>query len=279
MLAITLAVSAAVLWGVADFLAGLASRRIAVPLVLLLVQAGGLVVIGAVTLATGEPLPDSDTILLALAAGACGVTALGLFYRALAIGTMSVVAPVAATGVALPVIVGVATGERPGPAVTAGLAAAVVGIVLASREEHADAAAARVGRTSLLLALGAAAGFGVFFVAFDAAADGSELWTLTLLRAVAIPLVGAVVLARRPAAPPRPLALQVAGVGVIDMSATACLALAATRGDLSVVSVLGSMYPVMTVLLAALVLRERLSRLQGAGVALALVGVGLVAAG
>lgn len=279
MLAISLAIGAAVLWGVADFLAGLASRRLSVPLVLLLVEGGGLLVVGTVTLAVGEPWPGAETAWLALAAGAAGVTALGLFYRALAIGTMSVVAPVAATGVALPVVVGLATGDRPSALAAAGLGIAVVGVLLASREQHEDAAAARAGRASLLFALAAATGFGVFFVAFDAAADGSELWTLTLARAVAVPPLIAILLLSGTARPVRRDALQVAGVGVIDMSATACLALANTRGELSVVSVLGSMYPVTTVVLAGLVLRERLTPVQGAGILAALTGVALVAAG
>ena len=280
MLGISLALGAAVLWGVADFLAGLASRRIAVPVVLLLVEVGGLVVVAVVTLATREPWPDGETVLLSLAAGVCGVSGLGLLYRALAIGTMSVVAPVAATGVTVPVVIGLATGDRPSALAAAGLALAVVGVVLASREQHDDAAAARAGRASLLLALGAAVGFGLFFVSFDAASDGSKLWALTLSRSVALPLVGGVLLLRGlPARPARRDVLRIASVGVIDLGATAALSLAYSHGELSVVSVLSSMYPVMTVLLAGFVLRERLSGVQAAGVAAALAGVALVASG
>lgn len=279
MLAIALSLTAAAAWGVADFLAGLASRRIPVPLVLLCVELGGLAVIAAVTLALREPWPDDETVVLALLAGATGVTALGCFYAALARGTMSVIAPIAATGVALPVVVGLATGDSPGAVVAAGLVAAAVGCVLASREE---VAAGEVrSRSALVLAGVAAVGFGTFFVVFDAAAEGSELWTLTLLRAVAIPLVGPLAWRawRRRDRPSARSLVPILGFGVIDLGATACLALAANEGDLSIVAVLGSLYPVMTVLLARAVLHERLRPVQLGGVALALVGVVLIAAG
>jgi drug/metabolite transporter (DMT)-like permease len=281
VLAVGLSLTAALLWGVADFLAGLASRRIPVPVVLLCVELGGLVVIGAVTLASGEPLPPAGTVLLALAAGAAGVTALGCFYAALARGTMSVVAPIGATGVALPVVVGLAGGDSPSAVAALGLAAAAVGCVLASRETTEGGEAAPRDRSVLLLAGLAAVGFGTFFVLFDRAAEDSELWALTLLRVVAIPLVGPLALAalRGPEPPAGRLVLPVLAVGVVDMAATACLALANNEGELSVVSVLGSLYPVVTVVLAGLVLHERLRPAQLAGVGLALTGVVLVAAG
>jgi drug/metabolite transporter (DMT)-like permease len=279
-MAVALALSAAACWGLADFLAGLASRRVAVIVVLLLVQAGGFVVIVAVALATQPAwFADNGDALLALAGGLSGVLGLGLFYRALAIGTMSVVAPISASGVALPVVVGLATGDRPSAIAAAGLAAIVVGVILASREVHEDESAARAGRASVLLALASAVGFGGFFALTDPASDASKLWTLVLARGAALPFLVAIVAARRPVLPPRRLGLGVALVGTIDLAATAFIVLANTEGDLSVVSVLGSMYPVTTVLLAAAFLHERLLPPQLAGVGLALGGVALVAAG
>jgi len=279
-MAIALALSAAMCWGLADFLAGLASRRFAVPVVLLLVEGGGLVVILAVALAANRPwFDDAGDAALAAAGGISGVLGLGMFYRALAIGTMSVVAPISASGVALPVVVGLATGDRPSTAASLGLAGIVIGVILASREVHEDEHAARAGRTSVLLALLSAVGFGGFFALTDPASDASVLWTLVLIRAAPLPLVAAVVAVTRPARPPRRLVAGIALVGCIDLAATALIAVANTKGDLSVVSVLGSMYPVTTVLLAAAVLHERLLALQLAGVGLALGGVALVAAG
>jgi drug/metabolite transporter (DMT)-like permease len=279
-MAIALALAAAASWGLADFLAGLASRRFSVPVVLLLVEGGGLVVIAAVALLSGAAFfDDASDFWSAVAAGLSGVLGLGCFYRALAIGTMSVVAPISATGVALPVVVGVATGDQLSAVTALGLVAIVAGVVLASREQHDDAAAAATGRTAVVLALLSAVGFGGFFALTDAPADASVPWTLVCARAAALPFVAAIVLRTRPAWPPRRLGLGIAGVGCIDLLATSLIAIAQTKGDLSVVSVLGGMYPVATVLLAAVVLHERIAPPQVVGVALALGGVGAVAAG
>lgn len=278
-MAVVLALVAAVSWGTADFAAGLASRRLAVPLVLLLVEGGGLAVALVIVAVTGEPFFGGEDAAQAAAAGVSGVLGLGCFYRALAIGTMSVVAPVSAAGVALPVAVGVVTGDRPSAVQAAGLTAIVVGVVLASREQHEDAGRAASSRTALGLALLSAAGFGGFFAFGDAPADGSVLWTVVVARCAPLPLVVLVLAATRPPRPPARLALAVAAVGTVDLLATGLIGVANTKGDLSVVSVLGGMYPVMTVLLAAGVLHERLRPSQVAGVAAALGGVALVAAG
>jgi drug/metabolite transporter (DMT)-like permease len=279
-MAIVLALAAAASWGLADFLAGLASRRVSVPVVLLLVEGGGLVVIAVVAAVWGGPFfDDAQDFWSAVGAGLSGVLALGCFYRALAIGTMSVVAPISSAGVALPVIVGIATGNRPSAVTTAGLVAIVVGVVLASREEHDDAEATAAGRTALGLALLAAVGFGGFFVLIDAPADVSVPWTLVVSRAAAVPFVALVILRARPAFPAARLGLGIAAVGCIDLLATVLLSTAQTKGDLSVVSVLGGMYPVATVLLAAVVLGERVRTPQLVGIVCALGGVGAVAAG
>jgi drug/metabolite transporter (DMT)-like permease len=279
-MAIALAITAAACWGVADFLAGLASRRLAVPVVLLLVEGGGLVVIVAITLIAAEPFfSEASSLPSAVGGGLAGVLGLGCFYRALAIGTMSVVAPISAAGVTLPVVVGVATGDRPSAVAALGLVAIIAGVVLSSREEHGDAEAEAAGRTAIGLALLSAVGFGGFFVLTDAPADDSVLWTLVLARSAALPIVAAVILVTRPALPSRRLGLGVAVVGTIDLAATSLVAVANTKGDLSIVSVLGSMYPVVTMLLAAAILHERLRPLQLAGVVLALGGVAAVATG
>ena len=280
-MAIALAITAAACWGLADFLAGLASRRVAVPLVLLLVEGGGLAVITVIVLASGDPFfTDAGDALSAVGGGLAGVLGLGCFYQALAIGTMSVVAPISAAGVALPVVVGVASGDRPSAVAAVGLLAIVIGVVLASREEHADAEAAAAGRTAIILALFSAVGFGGFFALTDAPADASVPWTILLARAAPIPLIVAVAVFRRPAQRPSGrLALGIAAVGTIDLAATSLIALANTKGDLSLVSVVGGMYPVATVVLAAVILHERLARPQLAGVVLALGGIVAVAAG
>jgi drug/metabolite transporter (DMT)-like permease len=230
--------------------------------------------------ATAEPFPDGEAVAASVAAGVAGAAALGALYRALAIGTMGVVAPISATGVALPVVVGVATGDQLSAVVSAGLALAVVGVLLASREGNGDAGRASAGRTSIALALAAALGFGAYFVLADVAADESVLWLLLLARLTVVPFLAALVLARP--APVRPARGDAALLGVaatLDVSATGLFALATTKGALSVVAVVGALYPVATVLLARVLLRERLAPVQLAGVAAAFAGVALIVAG
>ena len=277
MAGIAFALIASVCWGTADFLGGLYSRRLPVVLVLFAVQAGGLVVIAVVLAAAASPAPDARAAVAALAAGAAGVAALAAFYRALAIGTMSIVAPVSATGVALPVVVGVATGESLRTPVAIGLVVTVLGVILAS-SESAGGGAPSGGLRSVGLALLAAVGFGTFFVAYDVAADGSVPWAMFLSRIIGVVPLGVLALGRARRAAPRDLA-ALAGVGVIDASAIGLYALANTHAALAVVSVVGSLYPVATVVLARLVLRERIRPVQAAGVAAALTGVALIASG
>src|SRR2546423_14458619 len=150
MLAIALGLGSGLFWGLADFGGGLQSRRHPVVAVLFVSQAVGLAGLVAVVALSGEPAPALDSLWPAAAGGIGGLLALAAFYRGLAIGTMSIVAPISATGSAVPVIVGLASGERPSPVQLAGILAAGVGVVLASREApHEDAARARAGRASI----------------------------------------------------------------------------------------------------------------------------------
>ncbi len=280
MLAVLLALVASSCWGVADFTAGLRARRVALPVVLACVEGTGLGLVLALIAVEGEPLPSGRAIVLSVLAGTAGVLALGAFYRALAIGTMSIVAPISATGVALPVLVGVVTGDRPSAVTSAGLAVAVLGVVLASREAgEQNAHAAAAGRTSVVLALAAAVGFGSYFVLSDAAADESVLWLLVLARIVIVPALAVVILVRREPAPARRDAVALVLAGTLDVTATGLYGLANTKGALSIVSVVGSLYPVTTVLLARVVLGERIRSVQMAGIVAALAGIALIGAG
>ena len=282
MLAVGLALAASACWGIADFTAGLKTRHLPVPLVLLVVQGVGCAWVLAAVVATGEPAPDGTSAAASVLAGVAGAAALGALYRALAIGTMGVVAPISATGVALPVVVGVATGDRLSLVVSMGLALAVAGVLLASREQHDDAERASAGRLSILLALAAAAGFGTYFVLADKAADDSVLWLLLLARLAVVPILAVLVLTRggRVRHPLRRDDAMVLGLaGTLDVGATALFAVATTKGALSIVAVVGALYPVATVLLARVLLQERLQPVQVAGVAAAFAGVALIVAG
>ena len=247
---------------------------------LLCQQAAGAAIVGAIVLAAAEAPPPGRIAALSLLAGLTGALALGAFYRALAVGTMSIVAPISASGVTLPVVIGIATGDRPTAVQGVGLAVTIVGVLLASREVHEDAERAGAARTSIVLALLAAVGFGLYFTLTDAVADDSVLWLLLLGRAAAIAALLGVLLAARPAALPTPPQLgALAAIGAADLLATGLYAVAMTEGLLSVVAVVGSLYPIMTVILARAVLKERLRNEQWAGVGLAFAGVAAVAAG
>ena len=281
MTAILLSLVASACWGTADFAGGLVSKRAPVVSVLLIVEGTGLAIVLALVLITGEDPPSGHAILLSLIAGISGISALGLFFAALSMGTMSIVAPISASGAALPVIVGLLGGDELSVLAATGIAVTMLGVILASLEAGAEEERehTRRSRLSVLLALGAALGFGGYFAISDSAADESILWLLVLVRLVGVPVLAAIVVVGRFALPQPHDRVLVAGGGVLDVSATGLYAWAQTLGSLSVVSVVGSLYPVTTVLLARRFLGERLRRVQAVGVVLALMGVVLIAAG
>jgi uncharacterized membrane protein len=282
MLAAVLALASSLCWGLSDFLGGFQSRRHHVLAVMLLSQGLALAILVVAVLAGAPTEHDAASTAWAASVGAFGLVALVAFYRALAIGTMSIVAPISATGVAIPVLVGLAGGERPGALQVAGIVLACGGVVLAAREPPSDdAEARRAGRASIGLALVAAVGFGTFFAGMDRAEETADVaWVLLAARTAAVLLIVLAALALRPRLPTVPATIgAIAAVGVFDLLANLLFVLAAGRGLLSVVGVLGSLYPAVTVLLARFVLHERLSRTQGAGVAITLAGVVALAAG
>jgi drug/metabolite transporter (DMT)-like permease len=276
LIALALALGASVSWGVGDFLGGVSSRRLPTLVVLAVSQPAGLVGLVALALAVQDEPLGAGGIAAAAAAGAAGALGLGGLYRGMAVGAMGVVAPVSTLAAVLPVAVGLARGERPGALQLLGAALILAGVVLVSREPGAGGSriAAGVG-----LALVAATGFGLYFVFIDVAADESATWAVVVARATASALcIGAAVARGAGGLSPRALpALTL--IGLLDASANVLLAAALTRGYVSLVSVLASLYPVVTVLLARTVLAERVATPQTAGIGVALGGVALVAAG
>jgi drug/metabolite transporter (DMT)-like permease len=282
MAAIALGLLSSLLWGLSDYLGGLKSRTFPVPVVLAMMYLSSLAVTLAFVAARGEGPPPAENLFAALGAGLVGIAGLSAFYRALAIGTMSIVAPIASTGVALPVIVGLIGGDRPGLLRSAGLALAVVGIVLASREDDEGAANARHQRLSIVLAIVAGLGFGSYFVLAEIASSGDVGWALVLSRTSAFPIIAtiALVVLRRAGVRPGGRELAVlAGIGLLDLGANFLYNYASTIGELSSVAVASSLYPVTTVMLAALLLGERVQGVQRLGVVIALAGVVAIAAG
>lgn len=279
MLGPLLALGASLSWGLGDFLGGLRARRLPLLTVLVVSQAAGVASIALVVAVRGEGAPAGRHLAYAALAGLVGAVGLAALYRGLAVGAMSVVAPLAATAAVLPVVAGLARGERPSAAQGAGIALALVGVLLAAREPSAGGTRSGVA-TGVGLALVAALCFGLLLVALDAASEGDALWATLAMRATSFSLLALAALALRPslALGERDL-VALALVGVLDTAGNALFALASTKSLLSVASVLAQLYPVVTVLLARLVLSERIARLQGAGVVAALAGVALITAG
>ncbi len=281
-MAAVLALLSSLLWGSADFLGGTLSRRRRATVVVGVSQAAGLVSVLVVAAAAGAFGDDRGYLPWAVLSGVSGVVGLVSFYAALAAGTMGVVSPIAALGVVVPVVVGLVEGDRPAPGQLVGIVVAVVGVVLASGPELSG----RAGARPVLLAGVAAVGFGVALLAIAKGSQSSTLMTLVTMRATSVGLLTLALLAALARGLPRsevalgprelgPLAL----VGVGDLAANLTFGLASRRDAISVVAVLGSLYPVVTVLLARFLHHERLGRLQTVGVALALAGVALIAAG
>jgi drug/metabolite transporter (DMT)-like permease len=282
MAAIAFALMSSVLWGASDYWGGVKSRSLAVPVVLAGTYGVSLTAMLIFIAARGTGPPSSAHVLAALGAGLVGITGLSAFYSALSIGTMSIVAPIAATGVAVPVIAGLLGGDEPGLAGSIGLGLAVVGIVLASREDDESTVALREQHRSVALAIVAGCGFGTYFVLAEFGSRGDVAWSLLLSRASGFPVVALIALLalkRGAARPAGPALGALACIGLLDLGANALFNQASTMGALSSVAVASSLYPVVTVMLAALLLGERVQGVQRVGVVVALTGVVLIAAG
>lgn len=277
-MSVLLALTASLSWGFADFGAGVGARRLPVFVVAAISQTAGLVVAAAVVLAAGEGIPSARQIAWAVFAGLIGIVGIGAFYRALAVGTMGIVGPITATASIVPVAFGLARGERPSALQGVGVALAVAGVVAASRERLPDTGR-RFG-VGVGLALVAALCFGGSLVGLARAAPGGSAFAVFVMRAAVVPIAVAAALALKPRLPrsARGWGLLV-GVGALDAGATLLYGIASTRGLLSIVAVLSSLYPIVIVVLARIVLAERIARPQLAGVGVALAGVALISAG
>jgi drug/metabolite transporter (DMT)-like permease len=278
MLGVALGLASSVAWGISDFLGGLQSRRISALTVLLVSQPVGLVLaLGVALTFGGDPLSGRDA-LIGAAAGAAAVLALGAFYRAMALGSVSVVATIGALGVLVPVTAGLIRGDRPAAIQAAGAVAGIVGVVLVAREPDPEWRAA--GRVSIGLAALAALGFGAFFLGLDAASGPQPAWTIVAARVGGVATLAIVAAYARPSMRiDRALMPALLTIGCFDVLANSLFAVATNHGLLSLVSVAGSLYSAVTVLLARFVLGERLAASQRAGVVVALTGVVLIAAG
>jgi drug/metabolite transporter (DMT)-like permease len=284
--AVLLGLLVAAAYGSADFFGGLSAKKASVSAVVVVSQACGLPWLAVLVLVAGGSATPR-VLLLGAAAGAVGGIGLTCLYRGLSIGRMSVVAPITSVGAAVvPAAWGLLRGERPGPLALVGVVLAVVavGLISGTGDEAVDgshAGEATAARPYLVLAIVAGVAFGGVFILLAETGDDAGFWPLVAGRIASITLLGVAGLATRQsfAFGGRAALATVAAAGILDMTANALYLLAARRGLLALVAVLSSLYPASTVLLARLVLKERMLGLQLAGLGLAGAGVVLIATG
>ena len=285
---LVLALAAAASWGASDFVGGLIGRRVPGASVAFASQAVGLGALLVAAPLVGGAAGGSD-LAWGAASGLGGAAGVVLLYHGLAVGQMSVVAPVTAVGsAALPVVFGLLTGERPSPPALAGVVLALLAVAVLCAfgppDEEAGVAgeAAPGGSAGAGLAAGVAAGigFGAFFICLGRTGDDAGLWPLLAARGVSVTtLATLVLLTRRALVPGGGTTGAILLTGALDVVANATFLLATRRGLLSIVALLASLYPAATVLLARIVLRERLTGTQGAGLAGAAAAGALIAMG
>jgi drug/metabolite transporter (DMT)-like permease len=275
---VALALLASLIWGSADFVGANASRELAPSTVMLWSTVIALPVLAIVAVLSGDLVIDGATAGWGLFAGITGALGLTALYQGLSTGVMGVVAPISSTSVLIPVLVGVATGDDLSVLQSAGIAVAVVGIVLAGGPHLREFRTG--GHLPVLWALAAAVFIGLSLVGLAYGSETSSVSTLLCQRAVYVAVLALIVLATR--APRRPDRRHVAPLGAVgagDITANGLFAVASRSGPLAVISVLASLYPVATVLLARRLHHERLSREQVVGVLCAFAGVAAVVAG
>jgi drug/metabolite transporter (DMT)-like permease len=276
-----LAIASAALYGAADFLGGIASRRASTIAIVVTSQGAGLLALLLILPLLPPSSPSTQDLVWGSTAGVAGGFGVALLYRALAVGRMAVVAPTTAVcAVIIPVVAGVLAGDRLAPLTAIGMGLAMVAIVLVSRQTVASGDG--VGGPGLVppgvwLALVSGVAIGLFFLALARSQPAAGMWPLVGARAASVVLF--VVLALGSARSLRlaaPVVRIAAAAGVIDMCANALYLAASRGGPLSVIVTLSSLYPASTVLLARVVLGERLNAWQAAGVACALVAITLI---
>jgi drug/metabolite transporter (DMT)-like permease len=272
-MAVVVALASSIVFGVADFLGGIASRRVPSRLVVLFSQLAGLVAIAIAAPFMGATEVTGQDLLWAAAAGILGMAGLLFFYEGLAAGRMSVVSPLAGLiSIAVPSLFGIAIGERPGTVALVGVVVAVPAVVLVG--SAADDSQSTLWRGGVVHGLVGGLGFGGFFILLSRTADASGMWALVAMRSMTVGLLAVILVRRRTFGVPARSSWLIIGIaGVADVLAN-LLFLVAARGTLLVLaSVLVALYPVTTLLLAKYVLGDRTNMPQRFGLALAALAV------
>ncbi|MBX3314434.1 MAG: EamA family transporter [Actinobacteria bacterium] len=279
-MAIVLALGAAAFYGSSDFMGAVATRRSAALAVAFLAQVAGLAVLVAVLPLLGPASVRTTDLLAGALAGVFGGVGVVLVYQVLSRGPMSVVAPTTALAAsAVPILAGLLAGERPGPSAAVGIVIAFVAVTLISREQEEEPAPLRASLGRVLPAVGAGSVLGLFFVCLHLSGDDAGLWPLLAARVTSVPVLAALLVARRTTVPrSRSLVAPVLVSGVLDMTANVLFLMASRQGMLAVVATLTGLYPAATIVLARTRLGERMQPVQFAGLGAAVVAAAMVAA-
>lgn len=274
-LAITYGIGSALMWGASDFSGGFATKQCHALMVILLAHLLGALLLLAMIPIFAEPFPRADCLMWGALAGFCGTLGLTAFYRALAMGRMGLVAPLSAiVTAALPITVALFTEGMPRMPQMIGFGVAMVAVWCLS----SPGGCSKITKNERDLALLSGLGFGLFFICIDRASTEAILWPLLVARIASIALAAILLMARRQMTPPGKMQLPcIALVGILDTFANAFFALSVNLGRLDVAAMLGAMYPAFTLLLAGLILKERLSLQQWFGAMAALVALALIA--
>ncbi|WP_283136436.1 DMT family transporter [Rhizohabitans arisaemae] len=274
MTAIVLALGASLGWGISDFLGGLKSRAVSVLSVLLISQVTALILLAIMAVVRGAGPPDASSLGFAALAGLGETVGIAALYRGLAVGTMSIVAPIAATAPIVPLLAGLATGQVPSPLQFTGLALALIGLVFTAYRSGGGKSGGSPVTPSVVYGLLAALGLGTFFFTMHNAGTGDVGWALLTARLTAVIAIASVVVVKRHRVTvPRNSLPTIALIGVLIIAADFLYTTASTLGLVSIAAVLGSLHSIVTIVLARIVLNERLERAQQVGIAASVIGV------
>lgn len=275
-MAAVLALLSSLMWGASDFLGGVTSRRMPPAAVYGLSQAVGLVSLVLAATVSGGWSADAGAWIWAVVSGLLGLGAMLAFYSALAIGPMGIVAPLVGVSTVVPVLFALLRGEWPGTVALVGIVVAILGVVLACGPELTGAQSAK----PLILAGFAALSFGVMYVTMAAGSATAPTMTVLGMRVTVVAVLGAAaVLVRSIGGPTARDVPVIVAIGVLDATANLLYAFATTLGLLATTSVLASLYPVVTAVLAGVLLHERLRQVQYVGIVVAVLGVAMISAG
>ncbi|MCP4669782.1 MAG: DMT family transporter [Desulfobacula sp.] len=278
MLSILLSIAACFGWGVADFIGGLKSRYLPTLSILFISTTIGVLLLSVIIILSGNPLPRDPSLFWAIPSGFIGLISMFLLYRGLAIGTMTILAPISATGVILPVIWGMLCGDDMSGLQLLGIGSAILGSLLAAMEKEKNLNKKHLTK-GIGYAFSAAIFIGFYFIFMDKAAVHHPVWASMIMRLCTLFfLLPFLILSRLPMGVGRSHLPIILIMGIIDTLAAFSFTIAVSKGMLSEVAVISCLYPAVTALLSSFIVKERIQKKQSLGIIFAIAGVVLISA-